>query len=124
MGERVGMIGLGKMGLPMTRHLRAAGHEVAAYDVDAARVADAQKLGAIACSSPAEVASHSELVIVVVGFDSEVLDVLNSPDGILSRARDGLTIAIASTVKPELMADIAGTARQTGQDISVLDVPL
>jgi 3-hydroxyisobutyrate dehydrogenase-like beta-hydroxyacid dehydrogenase len=122
--ERIGIIGLGKMGLPITRHLLAAGHSVSAYDVDAARIAGAQGLGAVACSSPSEVAGQSELVIIVVGFDSEVLDVLNSAQGIFSGANDGLVIAIASTVKPELMDEIAGLARRTGRRISVLDVPL
>jgi len=124
MSERIGIIGLGKMGLPMTRHLRAAGHEVAAYDVDAARIADARELGAMACAVPGEVASRSELVIVVVGFDSEVLDVLNGEHGLFEGARGGLTIAVASTVKPELMGEIAALAERAGKPISVLDVPL
>lgn len=122
--KRVGMIGLGKMGLPMTRHLLANGHQVAAYDIDAGQIANAKKLGAMACASPKEVAASCELVIVVVGFDSEVLDVLNSGQGIFSGASDGLVIAIASTVKPELMGEIAELARRAGKRISLLDIPL
>ena len=36
MGETIGYIGLGVMGLPFARHLKAAGHDVVVYDRDAA----------------------------------------------------------------------------------------
>ena len=43
--RRVGIVGLGKMGFPMARHLRAAGFAVAACDVNAPACAQAQRGG-------------------------------------------------------------------------------
>jgi 3-hydroxyisobutyrate dehydrogenase-like beta-hydroxyacid dehydrogenase len=120
----VGIIGIGKMGLPMVRHLLARGFSVAAYDLDPARTEEAATLGARACADPGELAAASDLVIVVVGFDNEVLDVLSAPGAVLERARPGTVIAVASTVRPETMQDIEALARNTGKNLPVLDIPL
>ena len=70
--SKVGILGLGKMGAPMARHLLAKGFNVHGFDpVDAARAA-AARLGVAVAASPADVARASELVIIVVGFDHEV----------------------------------------------------
>lgn len=122
--EQVGLIGLGKMGLPMARHMCAKGFAVSAYDTDAACCARAAAIGAKVCSDAAEVARNSDLVIVIVGFDSEVLQVLNGPHGVLAGARDGAILAIASTVYPETMTEIAAEATKRVPSLSVIDIPL
>jgi len=68
--RKVGMLGLGKMGAPMARHLIAKGYNVTGYDPagDARRAA----AGVSIVDSPREVTKGSDLVIVVVGFDHEV----------------------------------------------------
>src|SRR2546423_2746421 len=96
--RKVGMLGLGKMGAPMARHLIAKGYNVAGYDpVDAARQ-NAGALGVTVCRSAGEVAQAAELVIVVVGFDHEVETVIYGPQGVMEAARPGLIIAIGSTL--------------------------
>src|SRR5262245_19977131 len=61
--SKVGILGLGKMGAPMARHLLAKGFNVLGFDpVDAARAA-AARLGVAVAASPADVARASELVI-------------------------------------------------------------
>jgi 3-hydroxyisobutyrate dehydrogenase-like beta-hydroxyacid dehydrogenase len=120
--RRVGMIGLGKMGRPMSRHLLANGFEVIGYDVDPAAARKARTLGVHIAGSPAEVAAASDLVIVVVRFDTEVDDVLFGPDGILEGARPGTIVAIAATVAPATMRALARKAR--GTKLVFLDAPL
>jgi 3-hydroxyisobutyrate dehydrogenase-like beta-hydroxyacid dehydrogenase len=97
---------------------------VAAYDIDQQAVEKAVELGATACANPREVATHSELTIIVVGFDNEVLDVLGGADGVLAGAGPETVIAVASTVYPETMKKIAADAEKLGKGISVLDIPL
>src|SRR5258706_77844 len=64
--RKVGMLGLGKMGAPMARHLLAKGYNVAGYDpVDDARK-QARSLGVSLLDSPRDVARASDVVIVVV----------------------------------------------------------
>jgi 3-hydroxyisobutyrate dehydrogenase len=98
--RKVGMLGLGKMGAPMARHLLAQGYNVAGYDpVDAARSA-ARALGVSVLDSPRDVALASEVVIIVVGFDNQVETVIFGAGGIMEAARPGLIVAIGSTVAP------------------------
>jgi 3-hydroxyisobutyrate dehydrogenase-like beta-hydroxyacid dehydrogenase len=120
--RRVGIIGLGKMGRPMARHLRKAGFEVAAYDVDALACREAERAGIAIAASPRAVAQASDFVIVVVGFDKEAETVLLGPDGIAAAARPGLIVGIASTVAPRTMARLA--SRLVGTGIALLDMPI
>jgi 3-hydroxyisobutyrate dehydrogenase-like beta-hydroxyacid dehydrogenase len=118
----VGVIGLGQMGLPMTRHLLSGGFSVVAYDVNEKAIAAAIAEGAAAAATPAAVASECELVIVVVGFDSQVIKAVTGEDGLLAGARPGMIIAVASTVSPGTMKDLA--AADGAGAVHFVDAPL
>lgn len=120
--QRVGIIGLGKMGLPMARHLKKAGFEVIAFDVNEEARAIAAGAGIALAASPRAIAATSDFVIIVVGFDSEVERVIFGADGIAAGARTGLILGIASTVAPRTMAKLA--ARAAGSGIALIDMPL
>jgi 3-hydroxyisobutyrate dehydrogenase-like beta-hydroxyacid dehydrogenase len=120
--RRVGIIGLGKMGRPMARHLRTALFDVTAFDVDAQACREAERLGIAIAANPRAVAQASDFVIVVVGFDQEAEAVLLGPDGIAAAARPGLIVGIASTVAPRTMQRLGD--RLSGTGIVLLDMPL
>src|SRR5262245_60473390 len=111
--RNVGIVGLGKMGLPIAKHLLAKGFQVAGCD-PAVRGAGIEML-----PSPRELAKVSELVIVVVGFDREVEEVVSS---ILEAPRKGLIVALASTVAPRYATQLARRLADSG--ITLLDIPL
>ena len=67
--RRVGIVGLGKMGQPMARHLRKAGFEVTACDIDERARQEAERSGIAVGPDPRAVAERSDFVIVVVDFD-------------------------------------------------------
>ena len=117
--RNVGMVGLGKMGLPMAKHLLAKGFEVAGCDpVEEARSA-ARAAGVSIADSPREVAKVSDLVIVVVGFDHEVETVVTS---LVEGSRKGLIVALASTVAPRYATRLAQRLANSG--LTLLDIPL
>ena len=118
----VGIIGLGKMGRPMARHLRKAGFEVAACDIDAAACGQAAQEGTTIVPNPRTVAQRSDFVIVVVGFDKEAEAVVLGPDGIAAAAHPGLFVGIASTVAPRTMTRLARRLADTG--IILMDMPI
>ena len=120
--RRVGIIGLGKMGHPMARHLARAKFDVAGYDIDAHARSQAQRSGITLAADPRAVAERSDFVIIVVGFDNEAEAVLLGRDGIAGAARRGLIVGIASTVAPSTMARLAARLADTG--IVLLDMPL
>jgi 3-hydroxyisobutyrate dehydrogenase-like beta-hydroxyacid dehydrogenase len=120
--ETVGVIGLGKMGGPLARHLVGGGFSVLGYDVAGEAVAAAENAGTVRCNSPADMAGRSDLVIIGVGFDSEVERVFFSDDGVLAGAKPGLVVAVASTIAPRTMKKIA--ARAADLPVTFLDIPM
>ena len=120
--QRVGVIGLGRMGLPMARHLLDAGFEVAGFDLDPARGALLAEGGGIAAASAREVASYSQAVLVMVADDAQVKAVTLEPVGALTGLGPGGVVIIASTVKPSTCRDVAAAAASRG--VGVLDAPV
>ena len=120
--KRIGLLGLGKMGCPMAKHLIANGYSVIGYDPAAVARRNAAEAGVRLVDSPREIAQGCDLAIVVVGFDSEVERVVFGADGLLAGATPGLILAIGSTVAPRYMKSLA--ARLEGRKIALLDIPV
>ena len=118
----VGVVGLGKMGGPLSRHLAAAGFTVVGYDVARAAMDAVADAGVAAAASCADLAGRVDLAIVGVGFDSQVEDTVFGDEGLLAGAKDGLVIAVASTIAPMTMKDIA--ARGADRNVVFLDIPM
>ena len=59
---KLGFIGLGAMGIPMSQRLLDAAHELSVYDVVEEAVAALAGKGARRCGSPREVAENSEII--------------------------------------------------------------
>ena len=120
--ERVGVIGLGKMGRPMAQHMVRAGFAVAGFDPAHEATEAAAEAGVKVLASPANVAEKSQLVIVVVAFEAQVDVVLFGADGAVAAAPPGTIVAIASTVAPSYARDLP---RRAGRDdLAFLDVPV
>jgi 3-hydroxyisobutyrate dehydrogenase-like beta-hydroxyacid dehydrogenase len=120
--KTVGLIGLGKMGLPMGRHMAAKGFSVTGFDLRADAIAAAKKVNVGSAASPSAVAASCDLIIVVVGFDSDVGTALFGKDGVLAGAKRGSIVAVASTISPSTMKDIGERAVSSG--VRLLDIPL
>jgi 3-hydroxyisobutyrate dehydrogenase-like beta-hydroxyacid dehydrogenase len=117
----VGIVGLGNMGRAMIKHLQNAGHSVVGVDPMPNAQERARALGAKVVETGAEVATASDIVFIVVGFDAEVERAMFGEAGLLKGARPGLTIAIGSTIAPSYAFDLE--ERLAGRDIVILDVP-
>ena len=65
----VGVIGLGKMGRPIARHLVAAGYDVSGIDPDRQAAAAAAASGVTIGTTCADIARASDLILVSVGFE-------------------------------------------------------
>jgi 3-hydroxyisobutyrate dehydrogenase-like beta-hydroxyacid dehydrogenase len=121
--RNVGVIGLGKMGMPMARLLRERGFTVTGYDVALPVVKAAAGKGIQPVNSPKAVAAASDLIIIAVGFDSEVEAVMFGDNGAFAGAADGSVIAIASTVAPATMRKLKRRSSHRPA-VALLDIPL
>lgn len=116
---KTGIIGVGAMGVAMAGHLVRAGHDVTAFDVDEARLADARAAGAATASSLAEIAGTAEIFIVMVVSDDQSRAVV---EGLCGAAAAGSLIAIAATNHPDTMKALAGKAGEHG--LRLIDAPV
>jgi 3-hydroxyisobutyrate dehydrogenase len=120
--ERVGIIGVGRMGLAIAKHLIKHGYPLAACDIDETNVAQAREIGAQVAATPAELGKTASFVILAVGYDDEVNEVVLGRDGVLETLAPGAIIAVSSTVAPDTVKALDQRARAKG--IGVLDAPI
>jgi 3-hydroxyisobutyrate dehydrogenase len=120
--ERVGVVGLGIMGLPMARNLLKAGFPVSVTNRTASRAETLRAEGATICSSPKEVAARSEVVITMVTDSPDVEAVTFGPDGIADGSHGGLLAIDMSTISPGVARSIATRGAERG--FHTLDAPV
>jgi 3-hydroxyisobutyrate dehydrogenase len=120
--ERVGIVGVGRMGLAMLKHLVKHGYQVTACDIDDKQLAKARDAGAATAATAAEVARAADFVIIGVGYDDEVNQVVLGSDGLLAALAPGAIIAVSSTAKPDTVKSLDARARAAG--VAILDAPI
>ena len=121
---RVGFIGLGVMGYPMAGHLAKAGHQVTVYNRTASR-ADSwvQQFGGRAAGTPAEAAEGAEMVMVCVGNDEDVREVvLGETTGALAGMAPGSILIDHTTASADVERAVAAVAAES--EVHVLDAPV
>ena len=116
---RIGFIGLGAMGLPMTGHLVAAGHDVTVASRSRGPIDAAVALGAHDGTTPFGVAEAAELIILCVPNSPQVVEVV---DGMLAALGKGKTVVDCSTIDPEV--ERAQHVRVAATGARYLDAPL
>jgi len=119
--ERVGIVGVGRMGLAMAKHLLLRGYTVTACDIDAKQLDKAREAGAALAESPAALGKVSDFVILGVGYADEVNAVTLGSGGVMETLARGAIVAVSSTVSPETVKALDQRARAKGFD--VLDAP-
>lgn len=120
--ERVAWIGAGVMGSPMCGHLLAAGYPVKVFSRTEERASSLVEQGAQWCASPAEASEGSDVVVTMVGYPSDVRQVVLGEEGVLTTARKGSTIVDMTTSEPLLAQEIFEAAAAKG--VSSLDAPV
>src|SRR5215470_13783158 len=109
--ERVGMIGVGAMGLALLERLKLAGVTATVFDKYEPALEQAHVLGCHLASSAADVAKESTLIDIVVRTDEDVLQCMTSIDGVLQSAKPGTLVLIHSSVLPQTVKNMEATAR-------------
>ncbi|TDF95573.1 2-hydroxy-3-oxopropionate reductase [Paenibacillus piri] len=122
MMKRIGFIGLGIMGKPMTLNLLKAGYPVTVYDINKNAVDSLAQSGATAAGSPKEVAERAEIIFTMVPNSSHVREVVLGKNGIVQGAKPGSIIVDMSSITPVASRDIASEAAKFG--IDMLDAPV
>jgi 3-hydroxyisobutyrate dehydrogenase len=85
--QKIGFIGIGKIGLPICEHLIKSGYPVVGYRRSS--LADFEKLGGQAAQSPADVGQQADIVFMCLPTDEALHEVVHGPEGLLKSARPG-----------------------------------
>ncbi|MGV6875643.1 NAD(P)-dependent oxidoreductase [Pseudochelatococcus sp. B33] len=119
--DRIGFIGLGRMGKPMALRIHEAGFPLVVYDVAEAALDAFRAKGIPVAASPKEVADRAEIVFACIPSPEASLAVAFDDDGVIG----GSAIAVyleCSTIGPDYMTQIADGFSPTG--IAFLDAPI
>jgi 3-hydroxyisobutyrate dehydrogenase/2-hydroxy-3-oxopropionate reductase len=120
--KRVGIVGVGRMGQAMLKHLVKKGYGVTACDLSADALAKAKAAGAATADSPLALAKVADFVILGVGYTPEVEAVVYGDGGLIANLARGSIIAVSSTTSPFVVQEIDKAAKPKG--IGVLDAPI
>lgn len=119
---KLGFIGLGIMGKPMAKNLLKAGHSLVVFDINQEAVAEVAAAGAVAVSSPREVASQVPIVITMLPNSPQVKEVVLGTNGVLEGAQPGTIIIDMSSIAPLAAKEVAKAAAEKG--VEMLDAPV
>jgi 3-hydroxyisobutyrate dehydrogenase len=123
MGVRIGLIGVGRMGMPVCANLARAGYEVTAYDLRTELERDVVASGARWGASSRAVATGADVLVTVLPGPAEVRDALLGPDGALGgELRPAATWIDMSTCPPGAGRELGDHARAQG--LRCLDAPI
>jgi 2-hydroxy-3-oxopropionate reductase len=119
---KIGFVGLGIMGKPMSRNLLKAGHELVVYDVVESAVDEIVAAGALKGESAADVASRSEITITMLPDGPEVEAAVTGPGGVLGGALAGSIIVDMSSISPIVAQRVAAAC--AAKDVEFVDAPV
>ncbi|MFC4612714.1 L-threonate dehydrogenase [Streptomyces maoxianensis] len=119
---RVGVVGLGAMGLGMARSLRNAGYDVGVHDLRPVVATAFACDGGTAFASSGELAAAVDVLVGVVVNAAQVESVLFGADGAADRLRPGAVFVMCSTVDPGWSAELEGRLAEKG--VLYLDAPV
>lgn len=111
-GERLGFIGIGRMGGPMVSRLIDAGYEVAIFDTQKAATDPLVAKGAVLAASPKDVASQAEIVMVSLPTPDIVKAVALGPDGVSSGDKVRIMIDLSTSGPATATIVAAGLAEK------------
>ncbi|MDR2456066.1 MAG: 2-hydroxy-3-oxopropionate reductase [Deltaproteobacteria bacterium] len=119
---RIGFIGLGVMGLPMSLNLVKAGYQVLGFNRSPEKTALLSRGGGSAASSIKEVAESCQVIITMLPDSPDVREVCLGPGGIAESAKPGTLLIDMSSIAPLTAKEIHGELAK--KSIAMIDAPV
>ena len=119
---KIGFIGLGIMGKPMSKNLLKAGHELVVCDFNKDAVAEVVAAGAKEGANGAEIAKECDVIITMLPNSPHVRSVALGENGIVEGAHEGTVLIDMSSIDPVESKKIGAELAKKG--IEMLDAPV
>lgn len=120
--KKIGFIGLGIMGKPMSKNLIKAGYQLVVYDIREEAVAEVVQAGAEAGTSTKDVASKTEVIITMLPNSPHVKDVVLGENGVIEGAKEGSIVIDMSSIAPLISREVGEKLAQ--KKIRFMDAPV
>jgi 2-hydroxy-3-oxopropionate reductase len=118
---KVGFIGLGIMGKPMSKNLLKAGYELVVLDTSQSG-AELAAMGAKLASTPKALAEQVKVLITMLPNSPQVKEVILGPNGVIEGAKPETVVIDMSSIAPLTSKEIAQKLADKG--IEMLDAPV
>jgi 3-hydroxyisobutyrate dehydrogenase len=120
---KVSVVGVGAMGVLMAGHLHDKGHEVFACDIDAEKLAQAARVGAVATENLGDAAAKAEVFILMVATEEQVRSIVQELVAQLAgRPKNSTLIAVGATINPGAMPELGVYCAERG--VRLIDAPV
>lgn len=119
---KIGFIGLGIMGKPMSKNLLKAGYSLVVRDNNRDNEAELVSAGATVAGSAKEVAEQSDLIITMLPNSPQVREVLLGEDSVILGAKPGTIVIDMSSIAPLASREIHEQLAK--KNIALLDAPV
>lgn len=119
---KVGFIGLGIMGKPMSKNLLKAGYSLVVSDRNPEAIADVIAAGAETATTPKAIAEQCEVIITMLPNSPHVKEVALGENGIIEGAKPGTVVIDMSSIAPLASREISEALKAKG--IDMLDAPV
>jgi 3-hydroxyisobutyrate dehydrogenase len=120
---KAAFIGLGVMGYPMARHLKAKGHEITVYNRTAAKAEKwVRENGGTTAPTPRDAAKGQDLVFACVGNDADLEEVTIGPEGAFQSMSHGTVFVDHTTASASVARKLSAAADASG--FAFLDAPV
>jgi len=120
--RRIGIIGLGDMGMGMARNIIKGGFPLTGFDLRDARLAELEQAGGARAATCREVGESSDAVFVMVLNGDQVKEVIFGDDGIANGLKPGATIIVSATIHPSEMRELVTPLAE--MNIHLIDTPV
>ncbi|MEH7249045.1 NAD(P)-dependent oxidoreductase [Neobacillus niacini] len=112
--KKIGFIGLGSMGFPMTRNLLKAGYDLYVLSRSRPPIEKAIKLGAKELQSPKSLMETVDIVFTCLPYPQTIIDVYEGNNGIIEGLSEGKMVIDHSTINHDLSARINDQIKKKG----------
>jgi 2-hydroxy-3-oxopropionate reductase len=119
---RIGFIGLGIMGKPMSKNLIKAGYDLVVLDRNPAVIEELKELGAEIATSPKEIAELTDVIITMLPNSPQVKEVALGKNGLIECATAGKVLIDMSSIAPLVSREVCDALAEKG--IEMLDAPV
>ncbi len=120
--KRIGIIGLGNMGIGMAKNILKNGFELTGFDLREEQRNDLAQLGGKPAASCREVAENSDAVFVMVLNGKQVQECILGEQGLLEGLKPGSTIIVSATINPSEVREVEAPVAEKG--INLIDTPV